>query len=1076
MPKRKDIHSIAILGSGPIVIGQACEFDYSGTQACKALREEGLDIVLINSNPATIMTDPSLANRTYIEPLNAETVEKILAKERPDALLATMGGQTGLNLAMDLWKNGVLDRLGIEMLGARPECIELAENRERFKAAMLDAGLEVPKSVSIRADEPFPQTLETFQFPRILRPSFTLGGTGSSVVYNRMDFPKALKNAMNLSPIGEVLVEEYLEGWKEFELEVMRDGSDNAVVVCSIENVDPMGIHTGDSITVAPAQTLPDTLYQRMRDQALHVIRTVGVETGGANVQFAVEPKSGRLLVIEMNPRVSRSSALASKATGFPIAKIAAKLALGYRLDELQNEITRRTVACFEPSLDYVVVKIPRWDFHKFPRANNIIGTSMKSVGEVMAIGRSFKEALMKAVQSLEIDGDVLKSLFRRPVERSELETKLRYPSWDRLFYIFYALQAGWSVESLARITSIDPWFLGQMEEIVNLEGRLHRFHTVTVPMELLARAKSYGMGDHELAGLMDAPHDMEIVKTRESLGILPTFKRIDTCAGEFEAFTPYLYSTYGSEDEVRPDPQPKVLILGSGPNRIGQGIEFDYCCVQAVQAARSAGYQTIMINCNPETVSTDYDTSDRLYFEPLTLEHVLNVVNAENPIGVIVQFGGQTPLKLARSLADRGVRILGTSPEAIHRAEDRQSFAVLMKELGIRHPPFGTARTLEEALDVAEHIGFPVLIRPSYVLGGRAVAKAFDRKQLVHLFQEAVNVSPEHPVLIDRFLEDAFEYDLDAVSDGTDIFIGGILQHIEEAGIHSGDSAMVIPAYRISPQVHEEMVDWTKKIARHLPVVGLLNIQFAYRDGRLYILEINPRASRTIPFLCKAMGNNLVEAAFKVLCGQDLKSLGLSGEARPLAIAVKVPVFPFSRFPEEIPTLGPEMKSTGEVMGLGANFGEAFAKAMLGAGIHLPTSGTVLITVNDRDKTNAVPLAAEFHHLGFSLMATEGTAHVFEREGLPVKIAKKIHEGRPHIADAIINGQVQLIINTPMGSAAYADEPIVTQTALRLHIPCITTLSGAWAALDAIRVMRTKAISPVALQDLLSKELPVHS
>ena len=1070
MPKRHDLRRILLIGSGPIIIGQACEFDYSGTQACKALKEEGYEVILVNSNPATIMTDPEMADRTYIEPLDPETVAAILRKERPDGLLATMGGQTGLNLAMTLWREGILEELGIELLGARPEAIELAENRERFKEAMLAAGLDTPRSAYVRSTEEGLTAARDMEFPLILRPSYTLGGTGSAVVYNRQEFPEALQRALTISPVHEVLVEEYLEGWKEFEMEVMRDRDDNAIIICSIENFDPMGIHTGDSITVAPAQTLPDTLYQKMRDWALKVIRVVGVETGGSNVQFAVHPVTGRMVVIEMNPRVSRSSALASKATGFPIARIAAKLAVGFRLDELKNDITQKTVACFEPALDYVVVKIPRWDFQKFPRARPELGTSMKSVGEVMAIGRTFKEALMKAIQSLEIDYDVLKSLFNRPVPPEELEKKLRHASWDRIFYLFYAFQIGWTVDDVARMTAIDPWFLREIESIVSLQSRLHRFSVDTVPVPLLVRAKRMGVSDRELADILNGGDANGVRERLEAEGYAATFKRIDTCAGEFEAVTPYLYSTWGEEDESFPDENPRVLILGSGPNRIGQGIEFDYCCVQSVQAAREAGYRTIMVNCNPETVSTDYDTADRLYFEPLTLEHVVQIARCERPDGVIVQLGGQTPLRLARGLAAAGLPIMGTDPEAIHRAEDRETFAALMQELGIQHPPFGTARTIQEALAVAESVGYPVLVRPSYVLGGRAMAKVFNAEQMASLFAEAIRVAPDHPVLIDRFLEDAFEYDLDAISDGEDVFIAGILQHIEEAGIHSGDSAMVIPAYRLEPGVRDRMIDWTRWIARAIPVKGFLNIQFAFRDGELYVLEVNPRASRTIPFLSKATGVNLVKVAFEVMRGQKLRSLGYLGEAEPVAVCVKFPVFPFDRFPEEIPRLGPEMRSTGEVMGIGPTFGAAFYKAALGAGIRLPLEGTVLITVNDRDKESVVPIARDFADLGFRLMATEGTARVLRANGLDVTVVRKIHEGRPHIADMMINGKVQIVINTPMGSAAYADEPVVTQTALRERIPCVTTLSGAAAVVDAIRALRAEPLVPVCIQDLYQK------
>ncbi len=1075
VPGYEGIHRVALIGSGPIIIGQACEFDYSGTQACKALREEGIEVILINSNPATIMTDPGMADRTYIEPLTFRSVVRILERERPDGLLVTMGGQTALNLARELEREGVLDELGIQLLGARIESIEIAENREKFREIMKNHGLDVPRSGSVRDVKDGIDLAEKMDFPVILRPSYTLGGEGSAVVFNREEFPHALKTALTLSPIHEVLIEEYLEGWKEFEMEVMRDRYDNAIIVCSIENIDPMGIHTGDSITVAPAQTLHDVLYQQMRDQAIQVLRIVGVETGGANVQFAVHPDTGRMVVIEMNPRVSRSSALASKATGYPIARIATKLALGYGLHELKNELTMTTSACFEPSLDYVVVKIPRWDFQKFPHAQDLLGTSMKSVGEVMAPGRTFPEALARALRSLEIDINVLHNLISRKVTLEELERKLRFPSWDRIFYIMYALQIGWEADRIHRLTAIDPWFIQQIRRLVDIESRLHRFTLATVPDELLRTAKNLGLGNDELARIFrtDETSVQGTLKERE---IRYGFRCVDTCAGEFPARSSYFYGGYGIHNEAHPEKRGQsVLVIGSGPNRIGQGIEFDYCCVKAIQTLRRLGYRALMANCNPETVSTDYDISDRLYFEPLTLENVVHIYENEKPLGVFIQFGGQTPLKLALALEKMGVHILGTSPSAIQKAEDRESFARLMNKLGLRHPRFGTARSLEEARAIAQDVGYPVLIRPSYVLGGRAMAKVFHDQQLEQLFQEALLVSHQAPVLIDHFLEDAFEYDLDAVSDGEDVFIGGILQHIEEAGIHSGDSAMVLPAFKLKPEVRELMIEWTRAIARALPVRGLLNIQFAYRDGELYILEVNPRASRTVPFISKATGIDLVDIATRIGLGRSLRELGLRGEAHVPCFAVKFPVFPFRRFLDEPPSLGPEMKSTGEVMGLGESYGEAMAKAFLAGGVPPPLAGNVLITVNDRDKSSIPPLARAFHELGFGLVATEGTARVIRDSRLPVRIVRKIHEGRPHIADEIINGKIQLIVNTPMGSEAYKDEPIVTMTALKCHVPCITTLSGAWAMVEAIQTLKQKHLEPLCLQDIHTVQKPVH-
>ncbi len=1067
MPKRRDLSKIVIIGSGPIVIGQACEFDYSGTQACKALREEGYEVVLVNSNPATIMTDPETADRTYVEPLIPEILERILERERPDAVLPTVGGQTALNLAVALGRAGVFERLGVELIGANLRAIQVAEDRLAFKKAMTRIGLDTPRSGTVESLEQARALLKEVGFPAIIRPSFTLGGTGGGIAYNQEEFEEIVAAGLDASPVRQVLVEESVLGWKEFELELMRDLNDNVVVICSIENFDAMGVHTGDSITVAPAQTLTDKEYQRMRDAAIAVIREVGVETGGSNIQFAVDPDSGRIVVIEMNPRVSRSSALASKATGFPIAKIAAKLAVGYTLDEIRNDITKTTPSSFEPTLDYVVVKIPRWAFEKFPSASPVLGTQMKSVGEAMAMGRTFKEALQKALRSLEIGRHGLGADGKERIDPARLREKLLSPNWERVFYVRYALQTGMTVEAVAELTRIDPWFLRQIEEIVHVEGKLRSFDLPSLPGQLLLRAKRFGFSDRQLAHLLGSTEG-EVRARRKELGIEAVFKRVDTCAAEFEAETPYLYSTYEEEDESRPTQRRKVMILGGGPNRIGQGIEFDYCCCHASFALREEGIESIMVNCNPETVSTDYDTSDRLYFEPLTLEDVLRIVEVEKPDGVIVQFGGQTPLGLALPLQASGVSILGTSPDSIDLAEDRQRFGTLLKELGIPVPEWGTARSLEEARAIGERIGFPLLVRPSYVLGGRAMFITHDEARLAETMRRAVEASPEHPVLLDRFLEDAFEVDVDAVSDGESVVVAGIMQHIEEAGIHSGDSACVIPPYH--PEVVRRMDllrEYTVRLARALRVRGLMNVQFAIKDGTVYVLEVNPRASRTVPFVAKATGVPLARIAAKVMVGRTLADLGLTAEPAVRGRFVKESVFPFVKFPGEDPVLGPEMRSTGEVMGVAESFGSAFAKAQAGAGMPLPLRGTAFLTVNDKDKGNLIPIARSLADLGFRLVATGGTAQAIRGAGIPCESVYKVNEGRPNAVDLMKNGEVHMIVNTPLGQTSYFDEKALRTTATQRGIPLITTLSGAVAAVEAIRAVRAGALSVRTLQEI---------
>jgi len=1063
MPKRTDLHKILIIGSGPIVIGQACEFDYSGTQAVKALREEGFEIVLINSNPATIMTDPEMADRTYIEPLTPEFVAKVIARERPQALLPTLGGQTALNLAVALADDGTLERYGVELIGAKLDAIKKAEDRELFKEAMQRIGLELPRSGYVRSLVEAREVVRQVGYPVILRPSFTLGGTGGSIAYNPEELEEAVRWGMQTSPVGTVLVEESVIGWKEFELEVMRDLKDNVVIICSIENFDPMGIHTGDSITVAPAQTLTDKEYQLMRDAAIAIIREIGVETGGSNIQFAINPEDGRLVVIEMNPRVSRSSALASKATGFPIAKIAAKLAVGYALDEIRNDITRETPASFEPTIDYCVVKFPRWAFEKFPEADPTLTTQMKSVGEVMAIGRTFKEALQKAIRSLEQDRWGL--TLEKPVTGvEELRAKLRIPTAERVFMIAEAYREGLGTSEITQLTRIDPWFLEQIREIVAFEEDLQA--APFLDRTILRRAKALGFSDRRLAELVDST-EQEIRTLRLSLGVRPTFKMVDTCAAEFVAHTPYLYSTYEEEDEAPPTERPKVVILGSGPNRIGQGIEFDYCCVHAAFALKELGVEAIMVNCNPETVSTDYDTSDRLYFEPLTLEDVLAIVEREQPLGVIVQFGGQTPLKLAVPLERAGVRILGTTPDAIDRAEDRGRFAAILHRLGLAQPPNGTARSFDEAARVASNLGYPILVRPSYVLGGRAMEIVYDEEGLARYVSEAVRVSPDHPILVDKFLEDALEIDVDAIADGERVVIGGVMEHIEKAGIHSGDSACALPPYSLGDDQIAKIQEVTRALARELGVLGLINIQLALKNDAIYVLEVNPRASRTIPFVSKAIGVPLAKLATKVMLGKRLADLGFTEERELSWIAVKEAVFPFVKFPGVDVVLGPEMKSTGEVMGLDRDFRKAYVKSQLAAGSPLPTTGKVFLSVRNRDKRAILQVAKRLAEMGFTLVATQGTAKVLTRNGLPVEVIHKVLEGwRPNIVDLMKRGEIALVINTPEDGRARRDSYLIRRTAVTQNIPYYTTVDGAQAALGGIEALLKGELSVQSLQE----------
>ncbi len=1062
MPKRSDISKILIIGSGPIVIGQACEFDYSGTQACKALREEGYEIVLVNSNPATIMTDPELADRTYVEPLTTEFLSQIIAREKPDALLPTVGGQTALNLAVDLAEAGVLEKHNVEMIGAKLMAVKLAEDRLLFKEAMKEIGLETPESAVVGNMREAERIIEQIGFPAVIRPSFTLGGIGGGVAFNSEEYQETVQRGLDLSPVHQVLIEQSVIGWKEYELEVMRDLQDNVVIICSIENFDPMGVHTGDSITVAPAQTLTDREYQRMRDAAVAVIRKVGVETGGSNIQFAVNPDDGRLVVIEMNPRVSRSSALASKATGFPIAKIAAKLAIGYTLDEIPNDITKKTPASFEPMLDYVVAKIPKWAFEKFKDAEPVLGTQMKSVGEVMAIGRTFKEAMLKGIRSLETG--------RHPgsekIDTERIRQNLTTPNPDRFNYLMYALSDGMSVEKIAEITGIDPWFLNELREVVDLASRVQNEDTLDAG--LLLEAKRSGFSDHRIASLRSTDVS-EVAKARQKLSVKPVYKRVDTCAAEFESFTPYLYSTYETESEADPTDAKKIMILGSGPNRIGQGIEFDYCCCHASFALKDAGYETIMVNCNPETVSTDYDTSDRLYFEPLTLEDVLHIVEAEKPAGVIVQFGGQTPLNLALDLHDAGVPIVGTSPQSIDLAEDRKRFGSLLTKLNIPQPPNGTAVSLEQARVVAEDIGYPVLVRPSYVLGGRAMVIAYDERALDSYMSEAVEVSRERPILIDRFLEDAMEIDVDALSDGKRVVIGGIMEHIEEAGVHSGDSSCVLPTYQLSEAHRETIRTHTVALALALDVVGLMNIQFAVQGDEVYVLEVNPRASRTVPFVSKATGVPLAKVAVRIMLGESLDEFNLPDELSVPKYFVKSPVFPFVRFPGADPILGPEMKSTGEVMGIDDSFGKAYIKAQISAGTVLPRSGTAFLSVNQQDKRFVADIAAQLQSMGFKIIATSGTANVLKMAGIEASQIYKVNEGRPHIVDRIKSGEVDLVINTPLGRESFFDEKAIRSAAMHYRIPCITTFSGALAAVNGIRDLQRESLSVSSLQEYYS-------
>jgi carbamoyl-phosphate synthase large subunit len=1069
VPRRNDLHRILVIGSGPIIIGQGAEFDYSGTQAAKALKEEGYEVVLVNSNPATIMTDPELADRTYIEPVTPEFVELVIEKERPDALLPTMGGQTALNVAMKLHESGALERYGVELIGADSRAIRMAEDRGEFAAAMQRIGLAVPiGGIATTLDEAL-GLVDLVGFPAIIRPAFTLGGTGGGIAYNRDEYDSIVRHGLELSPVSQVLVEQSVIGWKEFELEVMRDGADNVVIVCSIENVDPMGVHTGDSITVAPAMTLTDREYQRMRDAAVAVIREIGVEAGGCNIQFAVNPVNGEMLVIEMNPRVSRSSALASKATGFPIARIGTKLAVGYRLDEIPNDITKTTPASFEPVLDYVVVKVPRFAFEKFSAVDPGLTTQMKSVGESMAIGRTFKEAFQKGIRALETGrpgwalGEHLGDDRLSDESSESLRAALRRPTPERVFQIKRALIAGMSIAEIYELTRIDPWFLSQMSELLDAEREYGALSSLAA--DDIRRMKRMGFSDRQLGALRGASEE-DTRKLRWSLGIHPAYKMVDTCAGEFPSSTPYLYSSYDEEDEAGRTGRQSVIILGSGPNRIGQGVEFDYCCVRAALALRERGYETIMINSNPETVSTDFDISDKLFFEPLTLEDVLEIVRREEPLGVIVQLGGQTPLKLTRGLAAAGVQILGTSPDAIDIAEDRRRFDRIARELGVRQPENGTATSVSEALEIAESIGYPVLVRPSYVLGGRAMEIVYDSDSLVGYFERAVRVSEERPVLIDRFLEDAFEADVDAISDGENVVIGGVMQHIEDAGIHSGDSACVLPPYLISEADLATMRAHTIDFAKALGVIGLINAQYAVKGGVVYVLEVNPRGSRTIPFVSKAIGVPLAAYAARVMLGETLPELGLTEEIIPDFVSVKEAVFPFTKFREFDPILGPEMRSTGEVMGISDSFGSAFWKAELAADNRLPTSGTILLTVNDFDKPAVTPIAQRFHEMGFRLLATDGTARHLRGSGIPVERVLKVHEGRPNGIDLILNGEVHLLINTPLGKRAQQDDYTLRQAAIAHGVAYTTTLSAASAACDAVLSLRSRPPAVRSLQE----------
>ena len=1066
MPKRTDIKKILIIGSGPIVIGQACEFDYSGTQACRALKQEGYEVVLVNSNPATIMTDPEIADRTYVEPLTLEAATAIIEKERPDALLPTVGGQTGLNLSVELYETGVLDKYGVKLIGANIDAIKVGEDRELFKKAMDEVGIPSAKGGFAHTWEEAQKIVEETGYPAIVRPAFTLGGTGGGTAYNPEEFEEIAKNGLAASPVSQILVEESILGWKEYELEVMRDLNDNVVIICSIENFDPMGVHTGDSITVAPAQTLTDVEYQNLRDMSIKCIRKVGVETGGSNIQFAVNPVDGAVRIIEMNPRVSRSSALASKATGFPIAKIAAKLAVGYTLDEIPNDITKKTPASFEPTIDYVVTKIPKWAFEKFPGVEDVLGTQMKSVGEVMAIGRTFKESLFKGLRSLE----AVKPLRLVDVPDEELQRKLARPNSQRFSYITYALQNGYSIEEVHRLTKIDPWFLDQLSQVMEFQETLDAKPLSEYSEEELRTAKEYGLSDRRLSFLTGST-ELEVREHRKTAGIAPVYKRVDTCGAEFESFTPYMYSTYEEENEADPTERRKIMILGSGPNRIGQGIEFDYCCCHASFALRDANFETIMVNCNPETVSTDYDTSDRLYFEPLTFEDVMNIVETERPEGVIVQFGGQTPLNLADKLDAAGVPIIGTAPDSIDLAEDRKRFSALLKELNIPQPPNGTAVSPEEAKAIAAEIGYPVVVRPSFVLGGRAMAIVYDEASLDAYMRSAVDASPEKPILIDKFLERAGEIDVDALADETAVVVAGIQEHIEEAGIHSGDSSSVLPPQRIAVEHLETIQHYTKLLALGLKVKGLMNIQFAVQSDRVYVLEVNPRASRTVPFVAKATGVPIAKIASLVMAGErTLAEFNLPDVLPVPQIFVKSPVFPFKKFAGVDPILGPEMHSTGEVMGIGATFAEAYGKAMEGAGLKLPLSGKAFISVMNADKGQAVVLARRLAKLGFSLVATHGTAIRLREVGLECADVFKVNEGRPNIADLIRQGEIDLIINTPLGKVSHYDEKAIRKAALQFNVPCVTTMTGAGAIVEAIS-------NKIAQQEVVVRSLQeIHS
>jgi carbamoyl-phosphate synthase large subunit len=1084
MPKRTDIKSILLIGSGPIVIGQACEFDYSGTQACKALREEGFKVILINSNPATIMTDPELADRTYVEPITLEVVEKVIERERPDALLPTMGGQTALNATMGLVKRGVLEKYGVKLIGASAEAIHKAEDREAFKQAMQRIGLNVPESGTAHNRDEAARILEKVGFPAIIRPSFTMGGTGGNIAYNREEFEKLIDWALAMSPTSQVLIERSLIGWKEYELEVMRDLKDNVVIVCPIENLDPMGVHTGDSITVAPAMTLTDKEYQRMRDAALRIIREIGVDTGGSNIQFGLNPDNGEMIIIEMNPRVSRSSALASKATGFPIAKIAAKLAIGYTLDEITNDITGVTKASFEPTIDYVVVKIPRFAFQKFKGADPTLTTQMKSVGEVMAIGRTFKESLQKAIRSLELDLNGLASRvgidrgipaeFNRAEAVEKIRRTLKTPLPERLWYLADGIRLGFTNDELFAITKIDPWFLEQVRELIQFEqlliGKADKASAV-LSGDLLWEAKELGFSDDRIGQLLGVEGAV-VRKARMGSGKSAkparavTYKRVDTCAAEFESNTPYLYSTYGSECESRPSDRTKVVILGGGPNRIGQGIEFDYCCVHAAMALREEGVETIMVNCNPETVSTDYDTSDRLYFEPLTEEDVLNIIHREQPLGVVLQFGGQTPLKLALPLSKAGVKILGTSPEAIDRAEDRERFRDLLDKLGLRQAESGMARSVDEAVRIAGKITYPVMVRPSYVLGGRSMQIVYDETDLLEYMRSAVKASPKHPVLIDKYLSDAIEIDADAISDGKTVVVAGIMEHIEEAGVHSGDSACSLPPYTLDKALVREIERQMKALALELGVVGLMNAQFAVKDQTVYVLEVNPRGSRTVPFVSKAIGVPLAKLAMKVMLGKSLQDLGFTEAPQPAHLSVKEAVFPFNKFPGVDVLLGPEMKSTGEVMGIDGDFGWAFAKSQAGAGATLPQSGTAFISVKESDQPAAWGVAKRLRSLGFKIQATSGTAGFLKDKGVEVETVNKVKEGRPHIVDHIKNGAVALVVNTVRTASAHTDSLSIRREALQRGVPYYTTMRGALAAVMGIEALAKKELSIRSLQE----------